>query len=290
MLGSGAKVLRYVLQSAMLGIGAYLVVIEQASGGIMIASSILMGRALAPIEVALTNWKQLVAAREGIVRLREIIKATAAPLRPRSRCRGRTGPDGPRSQCSSPGTESPLFPVFLSAQSGDGHGAARPERGGQIVARAAPVGSGRPRTGRCVSTAPRSTNGILTILAVPRLSAAGCRAVRRHRRDNIARFDDSASSEAILEAARIAGAHEMILRLPTAMTRQIGEGGSALSSGSGNASAWRGRVWRSFLVVLDEPDANLDVEGEKALADDRNIAQRSSIVIVISHSPALWRR
>ena len=62
----------------MLGTGAYLVVIEQASGGIMIASSIMMGRALAPIEVALGTWKQLVAARQGIDRLREILKATAA--------------------------------------------------------------------------------------------------------------------------------------------------------------------------------------------------------------------
>src|SRR5260370_42577663 len=81
-LGSGAKVLRYMLQSAMLGIGAYLVVIEQASGGIMIASSIVMGRALAPIEVALSTWRQLVAARQGVLRLREIIKATAQPRTP----------------------------------------------------------------------------------------------------------------------------------------------------------------------------------------------------------------
>src|SRR6202030_3847229 len=81
-LGSGAKVLRYVLQSAMLGIGAYLVVIEQASGGIMIASSIMMGRALAPIEVALSTWRQLVAARQSISRLREIVNVTAEPMRP----------------------------------------------------------------------------------------------------------------------------------------------------------------------------------------------------------------
>jgi ATP-binding cassette, subfamily C, type I secretion system permease/ATPase len=81
-LGSAAKVLRYVLQSGMLGIGAYLVVADRASGGIMIASSIMMGRALAPVEIALGTWKQLVAARQGITRLREICKATAAPLAP----------------------------------------------------------------------------------------------------------------------------------------------------------------------------------------------------------------
>jgi ATP-binding cassette subfamily C protein PrsD len=81
-LGSGAKVLRYVLQSGMLGMGAFLVVSEQASGGVMMASSILMGRALAPVELALGSWKQLVAARQGIARLREICKATAKPPLP----------------------------------------------------------------------------------------------------------------------------------------------------------------------------------------------------------------
>src|SRR4249919_3473935 len=81
-LGSVAKLLRYVLQSGMLGIGAYLVVIDQASGGIMIASSIMMGRALAPVEVALGSWKQLVTARQGLARLREICKATAPPAAP----------------------------------------------------------------------------------------------------------------------------------------------------------------------------------------------------------------
>src|SRR4029079_10856737 len=81
-LGPSAKVLRYILQSGMLGIGAYLVVADKASGGIMIASSILMGRALAPVEIALGSWKQLVAARQGLARLRDICKATAPPPTP----------------------------------------------------------------------------------------------------------------------------------------------------------------------------------------------------------------
>src|SRR5882724_6459837 len=81
-LGSGAKVLRYVLQSGMLGIGAFLVVSDKASGGVMIASSIMMGRALAPVEVALGTWKQLLAARQGIARLRDICKVTAKPPAP----------------------------------------------------------------------------------------------------------------------------------------------------------------------------------------------------------------
>src|SRR5690349_24030520 len=81
-VGAIAKVVRYVLQSAILGVGAYLVIVEQASGGIMIASSIMMGRALAPIEIALANWKQLVAARQGIERLRNVLTAAAPPSAP----------------------------------------------------------------------------------------------------------------------------------------------------------------------------------------------------------------
>src|SRR6202045_4858187 len=81
-LGSGAKVLRYVLQSGLLGIGAYLVVVDRASGGVMIASSIMMGRALAPVEIALGSWRQLVAARQGIARLREICKVPAVTPAP----------------------------------------------------------------------------------------------------------------------------------------------------------------------------------------------------------------
>src|ERR1700733_15959823 len=77
--GGIAKVVRYSFQSPSLGSGAYLVINEHASGGIMIASSIMMGRALAPIEIALSNWKQLVAARQGIERLRTILTAVAPP-------------------------------------------------------------------------------------------------------------------------------------------------------------------------------------------------------------------
>ena len=88
-LGSSAKVLRYILQSGMLGMGAYLVVADKASGGIMIASSILMGRALAPVEIALGTWKQLSAARQGLARLRDILQGDGAASRAAGRsCRG----------------------------------------------------------------------------------------------------------------------------------------------------------------------------------------------------------
>ena len=135
-LGSGAKVLRYVLQSGMLGIGAYLVVADKASGGIMIASSIMMGRALAPVEIALGTWKQLVAARQGIARLREICKATAPPAAPPvvlpRPCRELVGAES----CGG-GTglgQADRLECFVFAQGRHGTGAARRERVGQDLA------------------------------------------------------------------------------------------------------------------------------------------------------------
>src|SRR2546421_10448396 len=121
-LGSGAKVLRYVLQSGMLGLGAYLVVADKASGGIMIASSIMMGRALAPVEIALGSWKQLVAARQGITRLREICKATVmAPAPPVSLPRPSRELSVQELTVAPPGSEKPIVSnISFSLRAGMG--------------------------------------------------------------------------------------------------------------------------------------------------------------------------
>ncbi len=167
-LGSGAKVLRYVLQSGMLGIGAYLVVVDRASGGIMIASSIMMGRALAPVEIALGTWKQLVAARQGIVRLREICKVTAAPpappvVLPRPEPRAFGAGSGRRRTRYG---KVDRLGIFRSRS-----GPAWVWRCLARARRARPRSqrrwweSGRPSAASCGSTAPRSINGETRIWA-----------------------------------------------------------------------------------------------------------------------------
>jgi ATP-binding cassette subfamily C protein PrsD len=287
-LGSGAKVLRYVLQSSMLGIGAYLVVIDQASGGIMIASSIMMGRALAPIEVALSTWKQLVAARQSIIRLREIIKATAQPRTPSVNL--------PRPRQSlmvrgltvfAPGTDQPIVSnVSFALEAGMG------------LALLGPSASGKSSLARSLVGIWPAANGTVRLDGAA-LEQWHCDDLGRHLgylpqsvalfdgtvADNIARFDHLASSDSIIEAAQLAGAHEMILRLPQGYATQIGEGGTSLSSGQRQRIGLARAVFGNpFLVVLDEPDANLDAEGEKALA--RTIlALRTAgrIPIVASH-------
>lgn len=287
-LGSGAKVLRYVLQSAMLGIGAYLVVIEQASGGIMIASSIMMGRALAPIEVALGTWKQLVMARQSIVRLREIVRATAEPRRPKVVL------PNPRHQLMVrnltvrvPGTDRAIVSnVSFAVEAGMGIAMLGPSASGKSsLARALvgiwPASEGdvrldgatleqwhRDDLGRHVGYLPQNVALFDGTIA-----------------ENIARFDPDGSSDSILEAARIAGAHEMILRLPDGYSTRIGESGTALSSGQRQRIGLARAVYGNpFLVVLDEPDANLDTEGEQALT--RTLAAlrgAGRIPVVVSH-------
>jgi PrtD family type I secretion system ABC transporter len=289
-LGSGAKVLRYVLQSAMLGIGAYLVVIEQASGGIMIASSILMGRALAPIEVALGTWKQLVAARQGVIRLREIIRATATPSMPAVKL------PPPRHTLTvenltvfAPGGNHPIVAnVSFALHAGMGLAVLGPSASGKSsLARALvgiwPAAGGKVRLDGAALDQWNSNELGRHLGYLPQNVALFDGTIA----DNIARFDPHASSASVIDAAQIAGAHDMILRLPNGYETQIGEGGSALSSGQRQRVGLARAVFGdAFLVVLDEPDANLDLEGERALARTiLTLRTAGRIPIVISHRP-----
>ena len=187
-LGAAAKVLRFILQSAVLGVGAYLVVMGQASGGIMIASAIVMGRALAPVEIALSNWKQLVAAREGIGRLRAILNVTAAPPAPAVVLQ--------RPHCSLtvedlsvvvPGTQKTVVSqVSFELERGVDLRGSAPARRGNRRSPKRSWPSGRPRRVWCGSTARRSTDGILTILAAtsaicPRMSRCSTAPSRKYR-------------------------------------------------------------------------------------------------------------
>jgi ATP-binding cassette, subfamily C, bacterial PrsD len=290
VLGSGAKVLRYILQSAMLGIGAFLVVNEQASGGIMIASSILMGRTLAPIEVALGTWKQLVSARQGIVRLREIVRTTATPRAPAVKL------PPPRQLLTvqdltvfAPGNDRPVVSnVSFQLQAGMGMALLGPSASGKSsLARALvgiwPAAYGKIRLDGATLDQWNSNDLGRHLGYLPQNVALFDGTIA----DNIARFDPSASSASVIQAAQIAGAHDMILRLPNGYETSIGEGGSALSSGQRQRIGLARAVFGdAFLVVLDEPDANLDVEGEKALARTiLTLRSAGKIPIIISHRP-----
>ena len=289
-LGSGAKVLRYVLQSGMLGIGAYLVVVDKASGGIMIASSIMMGRALAPVEVALGSWKQLVAARQGIARLRDICKVTATPPAPPvmlPRPRRELSVQG--LTVAAPGSDRPIVSnISFALQAGAGLALLGASASGKTSLSKALVGiwpamHGVVRLDGAAIDQWRNEDLGRHIGYLPQDVSLFDGTIA----ENICRFDEGASSDAILKAAQIAGVHDIILRLPQGYSTRIGQGGMSLSAGQRQRIGLARAVFGDpFLIVLDEPNANLDAEGENALSRAIVMLRRNnSIVIVISHRP-----
>jgi ATP-binding cassette, subfamily C, bacterial PrsD len=289
-IGAAAKVVRYALQSAVLGTGAYLVINEQASGGIMIASSIMMGRALAPIEIALSNWKQLVAARQGIDRLRDVLAtvpvlAAAAVELPRPK----QSLSVENLSVAVPGSDRVVLSnISFKLTAGMGLALLGPSAAGKSsLARALlgiwPASEGVVRLDGAAldQWAPDELGRYVGYLPQDVALFDGTVA------ENIARFDEHATSDAVLDAAQLAGAHEMILSLPDGYSTKIGERGCCLSAGQrqrvGLARALYGDP---FLVVLDEPNANLDHDGEAALIRAiQMLRKKMRIVIMVSHRP-----
>jgi PrtD family type I secretion system ABC transporter len=289
-LGAVAKMLRYSLQSAVLGVGAYLVVNEQASGGIMIASSIMMGRALAPVEVALANWKQLVAARESVRRLRDALRSTPAPSLPA------VGLQRPQAHLTVenlsvviPGTNRTVVAdVSFGLKAGAGLALLGASAAGKsslvkVLVGIWPAAAGIVRLdGAALDQWPGDELG-RHIGYLPQDVALFDGSVAK----NIARFDETATSDSIMEAARLAGVHDMIVRLPNGYDTRVGERGTSLSAGQRQRIGLARAVFgRPFLVVLDEPNANLDAEGEIALGTAiETLRRHRSIVVVVSHRP-----
>jgi PrtD family type I secretion system ABC transporter len=258
----------------------------------MIASSIMMGRALAPVEVALSTWKQLVAARQGITRLREICKVTAKPAAPPVSlprpCR-ELSVQG-LSVAAPGGSDKPIVSnISFSLKAGMGLALLGASASGKTSLSKALVGIWPAQQGVVRldgATIDQWSNEDLGryIGYLPQDVALFDGTVA----ENICRFDHNATSDAILRAAQIAGVHEIILRLPEGYSTRIGQGGMSLSAGQRQRIGLARAVFGDpFLVVLDEPNANLDADGENALSRAIQILRHNkSIVVVISHRPS----
>ncbi len=288
---STAKVLRYILQSGMLGLGAYLVVLQQASGGVMIAASIMIGRALAPIDVALGSWKQFSSARNGLARMREILKTVGAPpVTPLNLPRPTRDIMVEGVGVFAPGTQRVLVrDISFGLRAGAGVAIIGPSGSGKsTLARALvgvwPLARGTIRLDGATfdQWSPGAMGHFVGYLPQDVELFDGTVAA------NIARFDDEASSDDIIAAARLAGAHDMILKLPDGYATRIGEGGAALSAGQRQrVGLARAAFGNPFLVILDEPNANLDHEGELALTGAiKSLREAGAVVVVVSHRPS----
>lgn len=282
------KAFRLFLQSALLGLGAYLVIIGQASGGVMIASSIIAARALAPVEQAIAQWRGFVAFRQARTRLEQLLMAPApartslpTPMNHVTLTDVAVAPPGARVVT--------LMGMNFTLKAGDGVAVIGPSAAGKsTLARAMvgvwPVVRGELRIDGATfdQWAPDQIGQMIGYLPQAVELFDGTVAA------NIARFAPDAEGESIVKAAQAAGAHEMILKLPEGYDTQIGEQGVTLSAGQrqriGLARALYGEP---FLVVLDEPNANLDAEGETALMKAvRSVRDRGGVVVVMAHRPS----
>jgi len=289
-LGGLSKVLRMVLQSGVLGIGAYLVIHGQATAGIIIASSILTSRALAPIELAISHWRGFVAARQSWRRLNDLMAKLPADMPRMALPKPAQSLTFEAVSLVPPGTSRVVVQdAAFQLKAGQGLGIVGPSASGKSSLGRAMVGVWTAARGRIRidgaaldQWSPEALGPHIGYLPQDMELFAGSVA------DNIARFETVPSSEAIIAAARAAGVHELILGLPDGYETEIGEAGAALSAGQrqrvGLARALYGDP---FLVVLDEPNSSLDSEGDEALTRAiLGVRARGGIVVVIAHRPS----
>ncbi|MEM7504088.1 MAG: type I secretion system permease/ATPase [Pseudomonadota bacterium] len=292
MLAALSRHARMAAQSLVLGLGAYLAIANEISAGLMIAGSILLGRALSPIDVLVTNWKGFVNARAEYRRLNEVLAAhpeTEARIElpvPRGALKAE------RAVIAPPGAFTPIIKnVSFRIDEGDTVGIIGPSGSGKSSLIRGLLGIWGCRSG-CL----RLDGGDVSQWNREQLG----RAVGYLPQDialfdgtvseNIARFDE-VDSEAVVEAARLAGVHEMILALPEGYETRIGAGGCALSGGQrqriGLARALYGKP---ALVVLDEPNSNLDEAGDAALHRAlAGLRERGVTVLIVTHRPSVLR-
>jgi PrtD family type I secretion system ABC transporter len=287
--GSTSKVLRLLLQSMILGLGAYFVIRQELTAGAMIAASIMMGRALAPIETTIANWRAFVAARQSIRRLSDAL-ARAAPKRaPTILPRPARHLDVEQLTVAAPGTVTPIVTgVQFGLKSGEALGIIGPSGAGKTSLVRALVGIWRPVKGnvRLDGAALEQWDPELLGRHVGFVSQA-VELFDGTISENIARMNVKPDTDAVLRAARAAGAHDVILRLPSGYDTTVGEGGEALSGGQRQRIALARALYGDpFLVVLDEPNSNLDSEGEVALHQAIvGLKARGAIVVLIAHRP-----
>ncbi|MFO1148267.1 MAG: type I secretion system permease/ATPase [Alsobacter sp.] len=289
-LATIAKVFRLFLQSAVLGLGAWLVIKGEASSGVIIAASITTSRALAPVEIAIAHWKGFLQARQSYARLETLLAAHPAEAPALRLPRPKDGLAVEQLFVGAPGEQRALIQnIGLQLEAGDGLGIIGPSASGKSTLVRAMVGLWRPLRGSVRLDGftldqwdPDDLGSAIGYLPQDVELFDGTIA------ENIARFEADADPDVIIEAATTAGVHEMIARLPQGYGTRIGEGGSALSAGQrqriGLARALYGEP---FLVVLDEPNSNLDSEGEDALTRAiQAVRKRGGIVVVVAHRPS----
>lgn len=290
-LTGSTKAFRMLLQSGTLALGAFLVINGNATGGIIIAASILSARALAPVEQVIANWKGLLSTRQALGRLRDLFEAVPYRVPP-------MGLEPPGRElavqglaAAAPGTRKvAVMDVGFRLKAGDALA---------VVGRS---GSGKTTLARVLCGVWPALRGAVRLdgATIDQWSSEEIATIVGYVPQsielfegtigqNIARFRADADRDAILEAARAADCHDLIVRLENGYDHLIGPHGSGLSAGQQQRIALARALYGDpFLIVLDEPNSNLDLDGERALGTAIGHAkQRGAIVIVIAHRPSV---
>lgn len=295
LLSGVSRIFRLFLQSLVLTVGALLYLAGEASGGIVFAASILAARALAPIDQAIAHWGAFTNARQGWARLEELFaafpeedsQATRLPA-PNEHLRVE------HLAIVPPGGDMPVIAgIQFELEAGDALGVIGPSAAGKTTLSRAMVGLWPPAEGAV------RLDGASLDQWDPDDLGAHLGYLPQHVElfdgtiaQNIARFEPMPASQQVIAAGQSAGVHELVLNLPDGYDTQVGAGGVQLSAGQrqriGLARALYGDP---FLIVLDEPNSNLDSEGEAALDHAIETArERGAIVALVAHRPSALRQ
>ncbi|MFC6640156.1 type I secretion system permease/ATPase [Sulfitobacter sp. JBTF-M27] len=295
---ASSKFVRMSLQIAILGTGAYLAILQEISPGIMIAASIVMGRALAPVEQAVSQWKQFVGARQAHKRLTTIFDTL--------------GDEEERIQLPTPKgniTVQSLIATAPGAKPGASGSKAALLKGisfsinqGEVLAVIGPSGSGKSTLVRHLVGAAEPAGGSVRLDGAE-LQHYDPEQLGRHMgympqdvklfrgsvAENISRFVESPGDQEIVAAAQLSGAHEMIQTLGEGYDTDVGDGGQSVSGGQRQRVGLARAVFRDpNIIVLDEPNSNLDAHGEQALAACiQEMKKRGKTVILVTHKANL---
>lgn len=289
MFSSGSKSLRFYMQSAILAVGAYLAINGDVTPGAMIAASILMGRALAPIEQGIAQWPTIIRGYSAYKNLDELLtlypeekERTVLP-KPKAKLRVKN------LTVTIPNSDKmTLVGVSFAVEPGEVLGVLGKSASGKTTLTKALTNIYQPATGSIklggadlFQWSSNSLGQYIGYLPQDISLLSGTVA------ENIARMASGAHSVKIISAAKSAGAHEMILGLPDGYETQIGDGGSSLSGGQrqriGLARALFGDP---VMIVLDEPNSHLDADGELALVSTiKSLKEQNKCVIIAAHRP-----
>jgi PrtD family type I secretion system ABC transporter len=288
LIGIG-KFVRFALQMGVLGLGAYLVLLSELSPGSMIAGSILLGRALAPVEMAMSAWRNLTSARLAYERLSQCLDENPIPP-----ARMRLPPPHGKIAVEDLSFTEPthrtivLRRISFEVEPGEVLAMVGPSGAGKSTLCRFLVGVGQPTSGRVRIDGsdvrhwdPAHLGRFIGFLPQSVELFAGT------VRENIARLDDH-DHDAVVRAAMLAQAHEMIQRLPNGYDTEIGDGGARLSGGQRQRIGLARAVYGDpRVIVMDEPNANLDQAGEAALAVAiKTLKKRNIALVIVGHRPS----